>query len=150
VVKLVLLMQQTLDFTAVDSFRVEEHLSIVIWLGEHWGRGGSAVEVVMVIMTSFSMPTGDAHSCSTGKIIFVLVLVGQVCSGIPIPSTLTPYNYGCSISAPTPPATTPTPNKHCIICIHHKSNMAKPPHHQQLCTSSIKCQYCTLHITLEH
>jgi len=69
VVKLVLLMQQTLDFTAVDSFRVEEHLSIVIWLGEHWGRGGSAVEVVMVIMTSFSVPMGITHSLGTGEII---------------------------------------------------------------------------------
>jgi len=67
-VELALSMQQTLDFTAVDSFRVEEHLSIAVWLGKHWGVL-LANKVVMVIMTSICVPTGGAHSLGTEEII---------------------------------------------------------------------------------
>jgi len=70
------------DFAAVDSNRGNKALEMFRLVAQHHGGGWLAVKVVMVIMTSIGMPTGYAHSHSTGKIIFVLVLVGQVHSGI--------------------------------------------------------------------
>jgi len=72
-VKLLMMRQQKLGFALVDSFRVKDDLSIVIWLGECWGKMGSVIEVVMVIMTSDSTPMGGTHRLSTGEIILFLV-----------------------------------------------------------------------------
>ena len=59
------------EFESVDSFVLKEGMSIVILLREFQGEIGSAVKVVMVIMTFDSTPMGDACRLGTGEIIFV-------------------------------------------------------------------------------
>jgi len=67
-----LLQQRMLEFASVDSFGMKEDMSFISWVGERRGEVGSAVEVVMVIMTSDGTPTGVSRRFSTGEIIFVL------------------------------------------------------------------------------
>ena len=64
-----------LKFACVDSFRMKEDVSLVVLLREHCGVIGSAVEVVMVIMTSDGDPTGVTHRLGTGEIIFLVCVV---------------------------------------------------------------------------
>jgi len=71
VLKLLLLKQRMPEFESVDSFVLKEGMSIVILLKERWGEIGSAIKVVMVIMTFDSTPTGDARRLGTGEVIFV-------------------------------------------------------------------------------
>ena len=59
------------EFACVDSFRMKEDVSLVVLLGEPRGVIGSAVEVVMVIMTFDGAPTGFTRRFSTGGVIFV-------------------------------------------------------------------------------
>jgi len=59
------------EFATVDAVQVDEHLSMLFWVVERWGEVGSAGEVVMVIMTSFGVPTGSVRSLSTESVIFV-------------------------------------------------------------------------------
>jgi len=59
------------EVACVDSFRMKEDVSLVVLLGEPRGVIGSAVEVVMVIMTFGGAPTGCTRRFSTGGIIFV-------------------------------------------------------------------------------
>jgi len=59
------------EFACVDSFRMKEDVSLVVLLGEPRGVIGSAVKVVMVIMTFDGTPTGCARRFSTGGIILV-------------------------------------------------------------------------------
>ena len=59
-----------LKSAAVDSFRVREDLSIVVWLEGRWGEMHSVVEVVIVNMTFDGTPTGVTRRLGTGKLIF--------------------------------------------------------------------------------
>ncbi len=61
------------EFASVDSFRMKEDVPLISLMGEHRGEVGSAIEVVMVTMTSDGAPTGVTRRFSTGEIIFVLV-----------------------------------------------------------------------------
>jgi len=46
---------------------LKENVLIVVWCVEHWGEIGSAIKVVMVIMTSNGTPTCVAHRLGTGE-----------------------------------------------------------------------------------
>jgi len=59
---------QTLEFLLVNSFGWKEIVSMVVWCVGQCGEMRSAIEVVMVIMTSDGAPTGGAHRFGTGEI----------------------------------------------------------------------------------
>jgi len=68
--KLLLPKQRRPEFESVDSFVLKEGMSIVVLLRERPGEIGSAVKVVMVIMTFDSTPTGGSRRIGTREIIF--------------------------------------------------------------------------------
>jgi len=71
VIKMELSLQQMLDFDAVGSFSLDEHLVMfVVSVGCHGGVG-LAVKVVMVIMTSNSAPMGVHVLLKTQKCCFL-------------------------------------------------------------------------------
>jgi len=49
---------------------MKEDVSLVAWVGDRRGKIGSAVEVVMVIMTFDGTPTGGSRRLGTREIIF--------------------------------------------------------------------------------
>ncbi len=75
------LLQRMLEFASGTSCRVNEDVSHVNWLGEHWGEVGSAVKVVMVIMTFNGTPMGVSRRLSTGEIILFWVVEYWNCRG---------------------------------------------------------------------
>jgi len=71
-------MPQMLEFELVDSVMLKENISIVVWYVEHCGEMGSAVKVVMVIMTSDSAPMGVAHWFGTGEKLCIMLLSTKI------------------------------------------------------------------------
>jgi len=59
--------QRLSEFASVNSFRMEEDLTLVNGVGGRRWEEGSAVEVVMVTMTSDGAPTGIPRRSSTGE-----------------------------------------------------------------------------------
>jgi len=59
-----------LGLSSVNSFVLNENVSVVVWCVEHAGEMGSAVEVAMVIMASGGAPTGVVRRVGTGEIFF--------------------------------------------------------------------------------
>jgi len=68
--ELLLFKQRMLESSTIDSFRVKEDLSIVVWLEKRRGEMYSVVEVVIVSMAFDSTPTGVTRRLGTGKLIF--------------------------------------------------------------------------------
>jgi len=58
------------EFDSGNSFRMKEDVSLVTRVGNRRGKVGSAVEVVMVIMTFDGTPTGGSRRIGTREIIF--------------------------------------------------------------------------------
>jgi len=58
-------MPRMLEFVSVNSFVLKENVLMVVWYVEHCGKIGSAIKVVMVIMTSDGTPTGGTRRFGT-------------------------------------------------------------------------------------
>ncbi len=148
------LVSWSCNFDLADSFRVEEDVSIVVLLKEHWGGVGSASKVAMVIMTSFGIPMGSAHRLGTRELIFVagwwstriiLALQCQILLNLtvwsPMPDTTTNTNPSptqmmvttmtmATMSHYLPALTLPTTHPNSTTPLHHPTNplpIAKPP-----------------------